>query len=212
MLSDDALIGPFVDHPCKENGLDVEGLAVEGETVLLGLRGPVVGSHAMIVRMEMKATKKGRLKPRKLKNGERYSVQAVDLDGQGIRDLHWQGDRLLILSGATTDLEALQSVFAIEDYDPDRPVYPRDMLKRVLDLPAIRGSDHAEGIAPIEIGGKTKLLVAYDSPRPERTGGKKRRLTADLFGIADGLARGTGKGHGGKGQGDRGHGDGGKTD
>lgn len=181
MLAKDRLIGPFMDHPCKENGFDIEGLAVTGDTVLLGLRGPVVGGYALIVRMQMKEAKNGLLKPRKLDGGKRYALQAVDLDGQGIRDMHWQDGRLLILSGATTDLEALQSVFAIENYDPEQSIYQEDALARVLDLPAIRGSDHAEGIAPIEIDGVAKLLVAYDSPHEERTDAKTQRLTTDIF-------------------------------
>lgn len=184
MLAKDKLIGPFMDHPCKENGFDIEGLAVTGNTVLLGLRGPVVGSYAMIVRMEMKDAKNGFLKPRKLDGGKRYRLQAIDLDGQGIRDMHWQDGRLLILSGATTDLEALQSVFAIEDYDPERNIYEDDALARVLNLPAIRGSDHAEGIAPIEIDGVAKLLVAYDSPHEDRTDAKTQRLSTDMFELA----------------------------
>lgn len=181
MLAKDRLIGPFMDHPCKENGFDIEGLAVTGNTVLLGLRGPVLGGYALIVRMEMKDVKSGHLKPRKLEDDERYAIQAIDLNGQGIRDMHWQDGRLLILSGATTDLEALQSVFAIEDYDPERPVYRAGAMTRVLDLPAIRGSDHAEGIAPIEIDSVSKLLVAYDSPREDRTDAKSQRLTTDIF-------------------------------
>jgi hypothetical protein len=188
MLAKDELIGPFVEHPCKENGLDIEGLAVRGNTVLLGLRGPVIGGHAMIVRMEMKETRPGVLKPRKLANGRRYQLQAVDLDGQAIRDLEWQDDRLLLLTGATTDLEAMQSVVMIADYDPDRTVYPAGLLARVLDLPAIRGSDHAEGLASIRIDGQEKLLVAYDSPHETRTDAAKRRLTTDLFEVAGGAA------------------------
>lgn len=189
MLAKDALIGPFVDHPCKENGLDIEGLAVQGDTVLLGLRGPVIGGHAMIVRLEMKETRSGALKPRKLENGQRYQLQAVDLDGQAIRDLEWRDNRLLILTGATTDLEAMQSVVVIDDYDPGRPVYQAGLLARILDLPVIRGSDHAEGLATIGIDGQDRLLVAYDSPHETRTDAALRRLTTDLFEIAEAAAQ-----------------------
>ncbi|MEF2070392.1 DUF3616 domain-containing protein [Consotaella aegiceratis] len=184
MLAKDPLIGPFVEIPCKENGLDIEGLAAQGQTVLLGLRGPVLRGYAFIVRLEMKANKDGELKPKKFDGGKRYALQAIDLNGQAIRDMVWRGDRLLILSGATTDLEALQSVFAIDDYDPSRPIYREGALKRVLDLPAIRGSDHAEGIELIEVKDATRLLVAYDSPADSRTDPAQRRLTADLFDIA----------------------------
>ncbi|MBO0662320.1 DUF3616 domain-containing protein [Jiella sp. MQZ9-1] len=185
MLKKDPLIGPFIDLPCKENGFDIEGLAVKGETVLLGLRGPVVGGFAMIVRMDMKLTDKGYLKPKKLKNGKRYALHAIDLNGQSIRDMNWQDDRLLILSGATTDLEALQSVFAVEDFDLDRQVHHADALTRILDLPAIRGSDHAEGIAILQEKAGARLLVAYDSPHDDRVDPDEQRLSVDVFELAD---------------------------
>jgi len=183
MLAKDKLIGDFVPLPSKENGLDIEGLAVRGDTVLLGLRGPVIKGWAILVHMEMKATKSGKLKPRKLDGGARHTLQAIDLNGQGIRDLGWHGDRLLILSGATTDLEALQSVFAIEDYDPAREVSPADALRRVLDLPIRRGADHAEGVTIAEIGGEERLVIAYDSPHTDRTVPDAHLLCADVFAI-----------------------------
>ena len=34
----------------QENGLDIEGIAVEGDRVWLGLRGPVLGGHAVAPR------------------------------------------------------------------------------------------------------------------------------------------------------------------
>lgn len=181
-LAKDPLVGPFVDLPCKENGLDIEGMAVRGDTVLLGLRGPVVGGRALILRIDLKEKGK-RLKLRRQANG-RHALQALDLGGQGIRDLAWGGDRLLILSGATTDIEARQSVFAIDGYDPAREMYGADDIARILDLPFMFGADHAEGIALVRHDGRERLLVAYDSPAPGRTDPAAHRLTADLFDIA----------------------------
>ncbi|WP_026380155.1 DUF3616 domain-containing protein [Afifella pfennigii] len=183
LLADDPLLAPYLYLPAKENGLDIEGLAVRGNTVLLGLRGPVLGGHAFILVLELKETAPGVLKPKKLQGKRRYRLQAVDINGQGIRDLFWQESRLLVLSGATTDLEALQSVFVLENYDPKEPLYAAGAVKRALDLPAVRVSDHAEGIAPIDIDGETRLLVVYDSPSTERIDKEARRLTADLFAL-----------------------------
>lgn len=39
-LGRDPILKPFMDVPCKENGFDVEGIAVAGSHVFLGLRGP----------------------------------------------------------------------------------------------------------------------------------------------------------------------------
>lgn len=181
MLAKDPLIGPFVRLPCKENGLDVEGLAVRGNTVLLGLRGPVVGGYAILVRLEMKETADGWLKPRRLANGKRYAIHAVDLDGQGIRDLEWHGDRLFVLTGATTDLEALQTVRALAPFEPERAIVPAEAVERVLHLPPVRHHDHAEGIAVVPTRDGESLLVTHDSPRPARTDPSNDVLHADLF-------------------------------
>lgn len=191
MLADDPLIGPFVDLPCKENGFDIEGLAVHGDTVLLGLRGPVIGGFAILLRLDLKEKGDDRLKPRRLSGGRRYALQALDLGGHGIRDLVWRDGRLLILAGATTDIEAPQSVWAIEAYDPGREMYPAGEIERLLDLPLIHGADHAEGIDLIGgpesgagKGGAARLLVTYDSPAPGRADPTAHRLTADLYEIA----------------------------
>ena len=71
-LRKDPVLGPFVGLPSKENGLDIEGLAVRGDTVLLGLRGPVIRGYALVVRLEMKATKRGGLKPARLAEFSRF--------------------------------------------------------------------------------------------------------------------------------------------
>jgi hypothetical protein len=49
-LADSTFLGPFLQLPSKENGLDIEGLALTDRgTVLLGLRGPLVDSFAVVV-------------------------------------------------------------------------------------------------------------------------------------------------------------------
>ncbi|MAS43200.1 MAG: hypothetical protein CML43_08635 [Rhodobacteraceae bacterium] len=185
-LRKDSLLGPFADLPCKENGLDIEGLAARGRTVLLGLRGPALRGWALILRLEMKEARDGFLKPRKLADGRRYAVHAVDLGGHGVRDMCWDGERLLILSGATTDLTSLQSVWTLDRFDPGREVWEAGRVGRELDLPALRAADNAEGIALLgDPGEGRRLLVAHDSPHPDRTPPKTQSLTADLFDYSD---------------------------
>jgi Protein of unknown function (DUF3616) len=41
-LADDPHFGPYMAIPGKDNGFDIEGLAVDGRRLLLGLRGPVL--------------------------------------------------------------------------------------------------------------------------------------------------------------------------
>src|SRR3546814_19794885 len=99
-LGRDPVLKPYMDVPCKENGFDVEGLAVAGSHVLLGLRGPVVGGRAVIVETRMKTAKSGVPKPDKLGAGNLYRLHAVDLDGLGVRDLAIEGGRMLVLRTA----------------------------------------------------------------------------------------------------------------
>ena len=181
MLAKDPLIAPFIDVPCKENGFDIEGIAAKGDEVILGLRGPVLRGWALIVRMRMKETKAGELKPEKREDGRRYAIHALDLNGQGIRDLAWDGDRLLILSGAISDHEALQSVFALDPKDFDREVIPGERLPRILDLVIQRGGDNAEGLEIVGEGEGRRLMIVYDSPHNHRTDADEGRLTGDLF-------------------------------
>src|SRR5687767_3250989 len=48
----DELLRNYVDLPSKDNGLDVEGLAVADDRVFLGLRGPVLRGWAVMLELE----------------------------------------------------------------------------------------------------------------------------------------------------------------
>ena len=196
MLAKDPLIGPFMDLPCKENGFDVEGLAAHEDEVVLGLRGPVLRGWAILVRMKMKTTKQGFLKPRKLPNGKRYSLHIVDLDGQGVRDLVWdrgarsgaksadKAGRLLLLSGAIADHPAPQSVYALAASDLERDLILGHRLPRLLDLPVKRDGDNAEGLDILtRPDGARRLTLVYDAPHAERTDPEEGELIADLFAL-----------------------------
>jgi hypothetical protein len=45
----DPHLAPFMDIPGKDNGFDIEGLAIAGERVFIGLRGPVLRGWATIL-------------------------------------------------------------------------------------------------------------------------------------------------------------------
>ncbi len=184
LLAGDPVLGPFLDIPCKENGFDIEGMAVHDNKVWLGLRGPVIGGYAIIIELAVKErrSKSRRLKPRK-RNGKRYRLFALDLDGQAIRDLDWHDGALYILSGATTDLEAMQSVYRVFHWPTDDEIVSADALERVIDLPTIRGSDHAEGLCIVERNDSLQAVVAYDSPREDRVDDASQTIDVDLFNL-----------------------------
>lgn len=169
LLADDDHLAPFLNIPGKDNGLDVEGIAVHGEPgeerVYLGLRGPVLRGWAVVLLLEPREDD-GELELRKL-NGHRYAKVFLDLDGLGIRDMCVQGDDLLLLAGPSMDLDGPVRVYrwpGAATLDAADVVH-RGELHRELDLPHGEGDDHAEGIALLPSG---ELLVVYDSPAPHR--------------------------------------------
>ena len=91
LLSQDEILAPFCHIPSKENGVDIEGLAVDGGTLYLGFRGPVLRSNYVpIMTVEFD-------------DREDYKLLFVQLDGLGIRDLDRVHDGFLIVAGPVGD-------------------------------------------------------------------------------------------------------------
>ena len=184
-LRHDPLIAPFTRVPAKEGGVDVEGVAVAGTRVALGLRGPVIATHAVLLEFRVRAGRTG-----KLHVAGDVAKRLLALDGLGIRDLKRHGDDLLILAGPTTGLSGPCRLYRWRGWANDPPrdaqrvrLHRPDLL---LDLPFGRGVDHAEGLALWEdaADGTPQLLVIHDSPAPARVDVTAGTLTADLFRFA----------------------------
>ena len=184
-LKKDEHLGRFLQVPAKENGFDLEGIAARGARVFLGLRGPVLRGWAVILELELEETRPGRLKPRRIgPDGERYRKHFLDLEGLGIRDLCFDGERLLILAGPTMDLDGPVRLFAWSRCleAGEQTIVGADDLAPLLDLPFERGADHAEGIALLgRANGRAELLVVYDSPAPHRLHDAGTGIEADVF-------------------------------
>lgn len=186
LLADDPHFGPFLAIPGKDNGFDIEGIAVVGKHLLLGLRGPVLRGWAAIVEVApVDDAEAGwmRLGPVDAV-GQRLRKHFLDLGGLGIRDLCVQGEDLLILAGPTMDLDGPVYVYrwaggALPARDA---VMPAERLERVLALPYGEGVDHPEGITLFHdrMGAGDELMVVYDSASPGRQIGESTVL-ADVF-------------------------------
>lgn len=185
-LADDPHLGQFLKIPSKENGFDVEGLAVRGSRIWLGLRGPVLRGHAVVLGLDIKEQAPGRLKARRIDGGRRYRKHLLDTRGLGIRDMRFEGDDLLLLVGPTMSLEGPAFVLrwcgAFNDagsgvVDPSR-------IEVVAELPYQLHADHPEGIDLWPEGGQGALLVIYDAPAPERTDPSTFTVHADVIGPA----------------------------
>jgi hypothetical protein len=172
MLADDVHIRRFMGVPAKENGFDVEGLAVRGNHVFLGLRGPVLRGWAILLELLIEEQKPGRLKPRKLgKDGQPYVKHFLDLDGLGVRELELEGDDLLILAGPTMDLDGPVMLYRWPNClaASEQTIVPESDLELVLTLPYGHRSDHAEGMCWLgDEGAARELLMVYDLPASDR--------------------------------------------
>ena len=169
LLAGDEHLAPFLPLPGKDNGLDIEGIAVTGERVYLGLRGPVLRGWAVVleVRPEVDPNAPDRLELRLFDDGRPYRKHVLRLDGLGVRDLCPQGQDLLVLAGPTMDLDGPVHVFRWHGAcaAETSQVVRGDLLTREIDLPFGVGTDHAEGIGLL---GDDRLLVVYDSPSAAR--------------------------------------------
>ncbi|MBD2257618.1 DUF3616 domain-containing protein [Pseudanabaena sp. FACHB-2040] len=166
--------------PGKENGFDIEGVAVKENRVFLGLRGPVLRGWAVLLELSLTDDGPGLLKIKKLEGTQRYRKHLLDLQGLGIRDLCWDGDDLLVLAGPTMDLSGLAEVFripnAVETLSQNACLKPEP----ILDLLDKRDSDKAEGIS-LMAGSPGSVLVVYDAPSAERL--TDYTVIADVFSL-----------------------------
>lgn len=183
-LRKDLHIAPFLKVPAKENGLDIEGIAVRGERVWLGLRGPVLGGHAVVLELALKEPKRGRLKPRRIGPAKRrYRKHLLDTGGLGIRDLRLDGEDLLLLVGPTMALEGTAQVLRWRGAmaDDTEGIVPTRRLELVTNLPYSREADHPEGLELWPNGGSGALLVVYDAPGQDRLDASSRTVRADVL-------------------------------
>ncbi|MFB2893342.1 DUF3616 domain-containing protein [Aerosakkonemataceae cyanobacterium BLCC-F50] len=180
-LLDDPHLAPFLASqiPSKENGFDIEGLAIYQDRIFLGLRGPVLRGWAIILEVSVEESSPNTLKLKNLGN-KLYKKHFVYLSGLGVRELAVDGEDLLVLAGPTMDLDGPVRLYRIVN---GVNLSEESLLKPapILDIPFGEGVDHAEGLAFLPNGKSQKsLLVLYDSPAPERLQGDDGIL-ADLF-------------------------------
>lgn len=181
-LTRDPHLGAFIKAqiPGKDNGFDIEGIEVQQNRVILGLRGPVLRGWAVMLEIELEAASTGVLELARVgTNGSPYKKHFLFLNGLGIRDICSDGSDLLILAGPTMDLDGPVQVYRL----PDSFNLQENVLHRpevVLNIPYGNRDDHAEGMTLFEqVLGKSSLLVVYDSPS------KTKRVVGDAGVLAD---------------------------
>jgi hypothetical protein len=189
-LKDDRHLGLYLSAPIpsKENGFDIEGLAVRGDRILLGLRGPVLGGWAIILEIEVEEAEPGVLRLKEIgKKGKLYNKHFVDLNGLGVRELCWNGKDLIVLAGPTMTVSGAMRVFRLKGIlgRSGDSITGQDGgdLEVLFDLPFKVGTDNAEGLSLFPyLDGQNSLLVVYDSPDAGRMV-EKNGILADVFGL-----------------------------
>ena len=183
-LAIDPHIGNFVKSniPGKDNGFDVEGIAIYQQKIFLGLRGPVLRGWAIILEIDLETDDEtGILKLQPIGAEQQlYKKHFVYLNGLGIRDLDIDGKDLLILAGPTMDLDGPVRLYRWQNgANIAENTLSHPEIK--LEIPYGDGDDRAEGIIMFtEYTQTPSLLVIYDAPaaaRLEDDGG----VWADIF-------------------------------
>lgn len=175
--------GTIVGIPSKDNGLDVEGLAVSGNRVFLGLRGPVLRGWSMVIELQVADQSSGVLKLDPIGSGPTIRRHFLQLNGLGVRDLVIEGTNLLVLAGPTMDLDGPVFIYRWKNaltHSADSLTFATD-LERVVSIPFGVGTDHAEALTVVPGAGPLGL-VCYDSPDPARIqGANGNEVKADVF-------------------------------
>jgi hypothetical protein len=91
LLKSDAGAAPFFDVPSKENGIEIEGMAISDGRLYVGFRGPVLrGGFVPVAAFQFKEP-------------EAYELRFVRIGGRGIRDITAVDDGFLIIAGPVGD-------------------------------------------------------------------------------------------------------------
>ncbi|RZI53788.1 MAG: DUF3616 domain-containing protein [Pseudonocardia sp.] len=189
VLADDPHLKPFRGIPGKDNGLDVEGLAIAGERVYLGLRGPVLRGWAVVLEVCVDTAGTAAtgevLRLRRWPDGDLVRKHFLDLGGLGVRELGVDGDDLLVLAGPTMVLDGpVRLLRWVGGASDDAPRLVRDdtaALRPVYELAYGVGVDQAEGSTRLRVADTSSLLMVYDSPSDQRRPAAPGSVLADVL-------------------------------
>lgn len=172
---------PFVHVPGKDNGLDIEGLAVRGMRAFIGLRGPVLRGWSCILELRLEAQERT-LKLLPVDGRNLYRKHFQNLNNLGVRDLLIHGDDLLVMAGPTQSHDGPHEIWRWKNA-AQAGTTASSGLERVLVLPARDHADRAEGFTVFDATEKSSsVLVVYDTPAEDRLGTSS--VTADVFRLA----------------------------
>jgi hypothetical protein len=184
-LVEDKHFKHFIKIPGKDNGFDIEGLAVYKEKIFIGIRGPVLRGWAVILEIIVEDTSDGYFQLKPDEQGRLYKKHFLHLEGMGIRDLSVIEEDLLILAGPTMDLDGTIAVYRWRKAltQETETIMHRSELERLFDVPHgsgdTTGQDKAEGMALYD---DEHVLIVFDTPTDTRKPNDSSIL-ADIYPI-----------------------------
>lgn len=160
IIRNDPALKAFCDIPSKENGVDIEGLAIKDGWLHVGFRGPVFrDNYVPVLRLRWEEP-------------DKYELLYVRLGGRSIRDLAAVSDGFLILAGPVGDGTDPHQIYYWNGKDtvPGKDRRPEDTGRlRLLGEIAPPDKDFkAEGLAVLEEGQDSwQLVIAYDGAKDQ---------------------------------------------
>lgn len=175
------ILESFRRIPSKENGIDIEAIAVDGDEVLVGFRGPSLrGPYIPVLALTFQG---GRFETGAIRVEDRF----LDLGGRGIRDMTAvPGGGFLVLGGPVGDEPTSYQLYLWDGQDalPGKDVpKAKDRVKPIcrigcpdarLDgenvavtsenyVPCDESSAKAEGVEFVEMkDGEIRFIIVYD--------------------------------------------------
>ena len=157
----ESILARFMNIPSKENGVDIEGVAVDdNETLYLGFRGPVLrGNYVPILVTTFDDPKN-------------YQIRYIQMGGRGVRDLTKVQDGFLIIGGPIGDQEISYKLYFWDGSNTipgtDQKTAPR--MDCLGEIPTENGAK-AEGIDLIqETPTEYQVVIVYDSLKNGKPG------------------------------------------
>jgi hypothetical protein len=152
VIRSDALLGRFFGIPSKENGIDLEGVAVdEAGWLYVGFRGPVLcGQLTPVLKL-------------RFDDVAHCELLMVPLDGLGIREFVRVEGGFLVIAGPAGEIDVPGRLYLWDGKDglPDKGQASKPRL-----LGEIPGPGKPEGLVVLkEDANAWEVLVAYDGQR-----------------------------------------------
>lgn len=140
-------------------GLNIEALEItpDQQRLLIGFRSPLLGKRAIVACLENPSALFEAGEPPRIS----AHLEALDLDGNGIRGMSYQPalDGYLLIGGPVAR-ERVQ--FQLWFWSGLRGAPPRRVT-----VPGLQGFEHAEGISPAIIDGRQHIILVSDDGNRE---------------------------------------------